>query len=65
MVPPSTDPPVDSAPPAIGGAPPLPDIPLLSASGIEKRYGQKVALADAELSARSGERVAVIGEGMP
>jgi ABC-2 type transport system ATP-binding protein len=62
MVPPPTDPPVQSAPPTIGGAPPVQDIPLLSASGIEKRYGQKLALADAELSARGGERVAVIGE---
>jgi ABC-2 type transport system ATP-binding protein len=62
MVPPPTDLPVHSAPPAIDGAPPVQDIPLLSASGIEKRYGQKLALADAELSARGGERVAVIGE---
>jgi ABC-type multidrug transport system ATPase subunit len=62
MVPPPTDPPVRPAPPAIGGAPPLHDIPLLSASGIEKRYGDKLALANAELSARGGERVAVIGE---
>jgi ABC-2 type transport system ATP-binding protein len=62
MVPPPTDQPVHPAPPAIGDAPPAHDIPLLSASGIEKRYGQKLALADAELFARGGERVAVIGE---
>jgi ABC-type multidrug transport system ATPase subunit len=45
----------------IGGTP-LHDDELLSATGIAKRYGRKLALANAELSARAGERVAVIGE---
>lgn len=45
-----------------GGAPPADELPLLSATGIHKGYGRKLVLADAELSARAGERVAVIGE---
>jgi ABC-type multidrug transport system ATPase subunit len=35
---------------------------LLAASGIGKRFGRKLVLNDAALSARSGEAVAIVGE---
>jgi ABC-type multidrug transport system ATPase subunit len=35
---------------------------LLAASGIGKRFGRKLVLEDAALSARSGEAVAIVGE---
>ena len=35
---------------------------LLAASGIGKRFGRKLVLEDAALSAKSGEAVAIVGE---
>jgi ABC-type multidrug transport system ATPase subunit len=46
----------------VGGCPAVGGDELLAASGIGKRYGRKLVLEDAALSARSGEAVAIVGE---
>ena len=46
----------------IGGCRALGGDELLAASGIGKRFGRKLVLEDAALSARSGEAVAIVGE---
>jgi ABC-2 type transport system ATP-binding protein len=48
--------PPDVTPPLVDGTSPL------AAAGVSKRYGHKLVLDDASLSARCGEAVAVIGE---
>jgi ABC-type multidrug transport system ATPase subunit len=51
-----------SSSPAVTGSSSLDGVELLAASGVGKRYGRKLVLADAALSVRGGEAVAVIGE---
>jgi ABC-type multidrug transport system ATPase subunit len=51
-----------SSPPALNGSSSRDGAALLAASGVDKRYGRKLVLADAALWARGGEAVAVIGE---
>ena len=46
----------------VGGCRALRGDELLAASGIGKRFGRKLVLEDAALSARSGEAVAIVGE---
>ena len=46
----------------VGGRRALGGDELLAASGIGKRFGRKLVLEDAALSARSGEAVAIVGE---
>ena len=46
----------------VGGCQALGGEELLAASGIGKRFGRKLVLDDAALSARSGEAVAIVGE---
>ena len=36
--------------------------PLLAATGVHKRYGRKLVLADVDLAVRPGEAVALVGE---
>jgi ABC-type lipopolysaccharide export system ATPase subunit len=36
--------------------------PLLSATGVRKRYGRRVALHDVDLHVSAGELVALVGE---
>jgi ABC-type multidrug transport system ATPase subunit len=46
----------------VGGCRTLGGDELLAASGIRKRFGRKLVLDDAALSARRGEAVAIVGE---
>lgn len=46
----------------MSASPPAPDVPLLSMSGVTKRFGSVVALSGVDFEGRRGEVHAICGE---